>query len=227
WSKFMDIGGAGNNNGGGGGSTVEDIYNVQSDFTLSNIDVPHRVTASFSYELPLAKKRALLGGWQMSGSASWQSGTPVTVTANGFGLSFAVRRPDRVDGVSAFIPRNEMQANIRADRFAFNPDAYAQPADFTLGNAARNQNDTRRDSYKSFNISLLKSFRFFENRHRMQLRSEFLNAFNSVSFGTPGRDVNDRDIVQNGVIVRRGNFGRVRTQGNSPRIIQLVLRYTF
>ncbi len=227
WSKFMDIGGAGNNNGGGGGSTVEDIYNISSDFTLSNIDVPHRFTASFSYELPFAKRKPLLGGWQISGTGTWQSGTPVTVTANGFGLSFATRRPDRVYGVDAFIPRSTMQDNIRADGFAFNPDAYAQPPDLTLGNSARNQNDTRRDSYKSLNLSLLKNFKLLDGRHKMQLRGEFLNAPNLVVFGTPGRDVNDRDIVQNGTTVRRGNFARVRTQGNQPRIVQLVLRYTF
>ena len=76
-------------------------------------------------------------------------------------------------------------------------------------------------------MSLLKNFKLVDGKHRMQLRAEFLNAPNSVSFGTPGRDVTDRDLVQNGVLVRRGNFARVRTQGNQPRIVQLVWRYTF
>jgi len=238
FSKLIDLGGSGNSQGGYGGGTVDDIYNIAGDYTVSNLDVPHRLTASFSYELPFGRGKRfgrqvgaltnkLLGGLQFSGSAIWQSGTPVTVTAPGFGLSYAVRRPDRVAGVSASIAGDQMRDNIRRGGFAFDPNAYAQPADFTLGNAARNSSDTRRDTYKNLNLSLLKNFTFADGRHKVQLRGEFLNAFNMVVFGTPGTDVSNRDVVQNGVVMRRGTFARVTTQGNTPRIIQLVLRYSF
>jgi len=120
-----------------------------------------------------------------------------------------------------------MHENIRNGGFAFNPNAYAQPADFTLGNAARTYGDTRRDTYTSVNLGLLKNFSFKDGRHKFQLRGEFLNAFNMVAFGTPGTDVSNRDVVQSGVVVRRGTFARVTTQGNQPRIVQLVLRYSF
>ncbi len=236
FSKTMDIGGSGNNSGGG--TSVEDIYNVASDYTLSNIDVPHRITTSFSYELPFGKGKRfgshmngalnkILGNFQTSGSMTFQSGTPVGVTAPGIGLSYAARRADRAYDVDARIDGDQMRANIRNGDFAFNPDAYIQPGDFQLGNAARNINDTRRDSYKSFNISVLKSMTFRENRHKVQLRGEFLNVLNMVVFGTPGRDVSAKDLVQNGVVIRQGTFARVTTQGNQPRIIQLVLRYSF
>ncbi|MDZ4799599.1 MAG: TonB-dependent receptor [Bryobacteraceae bacterium] len=225
WSKAIDIGGAGNNSGGG--TPLEDIYNPASDYTLSSIDVPHRATTSFSYELPFLKKHNLLGGWQLSGTTTWQAGTPVGVTtSNGIGLGFAVRRPDRT-GVPAEIPVSDMRDNIRGGGFAFNPEAYGNPAEFTLGNGARNSSDTRRDPYRAVNMSVLKNFRWDKGRQRIQLRAEFLNMPNLVVFGTPGRDVNNRDLVQNGVIVRPGTFARVTTQGNQPRTIQLVLRYTF
>jgi hypothetical protein len=238
FSRLKDIGCSGSTNVACGGSRLEDIYNPASDYTISDIDVPHRFTSSFSYELPVGQKKAigqhfgrmanaLAGGYQISGSLMYQSGTPISVTAPGIGLAYGVRRADAVAGVSAEIPGDEMRANIRAGGFAFNPDAYSKPADYTLGNAPRNSSDTRRDPYKNVNLSILKNFSIREGRQRIQLRGEFLNAFNMVVFGTPGRDVSNRDVVQNGIVVQRGTFARVTTQGNQPRIIQLVLRYSF
>ncbi len=237
FSKAMDIGGAGNNNGGGGGSTVENIYDIASDYTISNFDIPHRFTAAFSYEVPFGRGRrfgsglnrftnALLGGFQITGTASRQSGGPVGITAPGFGLSYAVRRANVVDGIDRSYSASEIQENIRNEGFAFNPDAFTNPSEFTLGNSARNYSDLRRDTYKNIDIGVVKNFRFKEDQ-KLQLRAEFVNAFNFVVFGTPGRDVSDKDTIVNGVVTRRGNFGRVTTQGNTPRNIQLVVRYTF
>nr|MBA3692510.1 hypothetical protein [Acidobacteriota bacterium] len=58
-------------------------------------------------------------------------------------------------------------------------------------------------------------FGFSENRRKLQLRAEFLNIFNYVVFGTPGTNIN------------AANFGIVTSQGNRPRLIQLVGRFTF
>jgi hypothetical protein len=93
---------------------------------------------------------------------------------------------------------------------------FAQPADFTLGNAARNYSDVRRDGYRNVDLSVMKNFVWSEGRQKIQFRGEFINAFNIMVFGTPGAAVNDP-----------ANFGIVRTQGNQPRLIQLALRYTF
>jgi hypothetical protein len=239
-SKLIDISYTGRSNGTMAGARVQDAYNFAGDYSLSNVDIPHRLTASFSYEFPFGQGRAfgrkmgavrdkLLGGFQVSGSVLWQSGTPVAVSAPSLGstLSYYMRHADRLAGVSARTPGGQMHENIRNGGFAFNPSAYAQPADFTLGNAARTYGDTRRDTYKNVNLSLLKNFSFGDGRHKLQPRGEFLNAFNMVVFGTPGTDVSNRDVVQNGVFGKRGTFARVTTQGNQPRIIQLVLRHSF
>jgi len=240
FSKLMDIAYIGRAVGSVGSVRVEDVYNPAADYALSELDVPHRFTASFSYELPLGRGRRfgrqmgalaneLLGGFQVSGSAMYQTGTPITIIGPAIGLAYqnAGMRANRVAGVSARISGDQMRENIRNGGFAFNPDAYSTPADFTLGNAARTSSDTRRDTYKNVNLSLLKNLTFAEGRHKVQLRGEFLNAFNMVVFGTPGRNITSRDVVQNGVVVTRGTFARVTTQGNQPRIIQLVLRYSF
>lgn len=223
WGKLMDIGRNGNNNSVGG-ATIEDAYDLQGEYALSNFDVPHRLQASFSYELPFGKRKkfgsdwnsftnGLLGGWQVSGTVTRQSGTPVSLSANGIGLGFATRRPDRISGDASF---DDAASRARAGDTWFNTALFKQPADFTLGNGARNFSDLRRDGYRNADLSLLKNFYFFEARHKIQLRAEFINAFNLVVFGTPGSNVSDQ-----------ANFGRITTQGNTPRNIQLVLRYTF
>lgn len=86
----------------------------------------------------------------------------------------------------------------------------------TLGNAARNCSDVRRDGYRDISLSALKNFFWGEERQKIQPRGEFINAFNLVFFGSLGANVSDP-----------ANFGRVTGRGNQARLIQLVLRYTF
>ena len=102
----------------------------------------------------------------------------------------------------------------------FNQEAFSNPdvANFRFGNAARTYNDIRRDNYKNVDLSIIKNIKFDEVR-KIQLRAEFLNAFNTVVFGAP--------VVTFG----NANFGNYANQdvalGNRPRVIQLVGRFTF
>ncbi|MFN0124852.1 MAG: carboxypeptidase regulatory-like domain-containing protein [Blastocatellia bacterium] len=223
WGKLIDIGRNGNNNSGAA-TSIEDIYDLEGEYAVSNFDVPHRLVASFSYEFPFGKRKrygqswggvtnTLLGGWQVSGTMTRQSGTPISLTANGIGLSYATRRTNKAAGDARFDNAND---RARAGNTWFNTTLFTQPDDFTLGTGARNFTDVRRDGYRDISASLLKNFYFGEGRHKIQFRTEFINALNLVVFGTPGTNVSDPV-----------NFGRITTQGNSPRLIQAVLRYTF
>src|SRR5262245_18846365 len=223
WGKLIDIGRNGNNNSGTT-TSVEDAFDLAGEYSISSLDIPHRFVASFSYELPFGKGKrfgqnwngflnGLAGGWQVSGAATRQSGSTLSISAAGIGLSFATRRPDRLAGDGSF---DDARDRARAGQTWFNTAVFAQPADFTLGNAARNYSDVRRDGYRNVDLSVLKNFVWSEGRQKVQFRGEFINAFNIVVFGTPGAAVNDP-----------ANFGIVRTQGNQPRLIQLALRYTF
>ncbi|MGH9841909.1 MAG: TonB-dependent receptor domain-containing protein [Blastocatellia bacterium] len=223
WGKLIDIGRNGNNNSSTA-TSVEDAFDLAGEYSISSLDVPHRFVASFSYELPFGRRKrfgkdwnglvnALAGGWQVSGTATCQSGTPLSISGAGIGLGYATRRANRLPGDGSF---DDARDRARAGLTWFNTAVFAQPDDFTLGNAARNYSDVRRDGYRNVDLSLLKNFLWNEGRQKIQFRGEFINAFNIVVFGTPNTSVNDP-----------ANFGIVRTQGNQPRLIQLVLRYTF
>jgi hypothetical protein len=161
--------------------------------------------------------RGTLGGWQSAGTYIWQRGTPITVTTSNSlsSVGFAVLQPNRVAGSVAGYDVSAAEQNARAGKPWFNTAAYTVPPTFTIGNAARNYSDLRRDNYRNVNLSLSRNFALNE-RWRAQLRGEFINAFNQVVFGTPGRDV-----------TTPSTFGIITTQGNTPRTVQLVLRITF
>jgi hypothetical protein len=235
WSKLLDTGGVGNGASFTDPTNAEDVFNFDEEYSYSTLDVPHRVTASATYELPFGKGKmfgknwsgvtnALFGGWQISGTGVYQTGAPLTITnatafAGGGNVLTAVgnsqRRPNIVGGVDAHY--DNIGELVRNGQSIFNPAAFSAPSDalFEFGNAARTYNDIRRDNYKNVDLSIIKNVNFNEGRQKIQIRGEFLNAFNWVVFGTPGTQVGST------------TFGIITTQGNRPRIIQLVGRFTF
>jgi outer membrane receptor protein involved in Fe transport len=236
WSKLLDTGGVGNGARFTDPTNAEDVSNYEDEYSYSTLDVPHRFTLSGTYELPIGRGKligknwskltdAFLGGFQISGSGVYQTGAPLTITyAVGFptaglaGVGNLQIRPNRVSGVDPMA--GNFGELVRQGLPVFNPQAFSAPdvANFRFGNAARTYNDIRRDNYKNVDLSIIKNIKFDEVR-KVQLRAEFLNAFNTVVFGAP--------VVTFG----NANFGNYANQdvalGNRPRVIQLVGRFTF
>jgi hypothetical protein len=234
WSKLLDTGGGGNGVRFVDPTNAEDASNLDEEYSYSTLDVPHRVTASFTYELPFGKGKyfggnwsgltnAFLGGWQVSGTSVYQKGAPITITYQGFQLTGGIaaignlqRRPNRVNGVDPLA--GNYGERVRAGLSVFDSAAFRGPseANFEFG-GARTYNDIRRDNYKNIDLSIIKNVSFSEGRQKIQLRAEFLNAFNLVVFGAP----------LTAQFASSQNFGVVNAQGNRPRQIQLVGRFTF
>ena len=66
----------------------------------------------------------------------------------------------------------------------------------------------------NFDLSAFKTF-FFTERHQLEFRAEFFNAFNNPHFNNP---VTNR---------ASGDFGRITGTIITPREIQLGLKYRF
>jgi hypothetical protein len=118
WSKEIDSTDTGIEDGQGfnAGGNVRN-YNLNdpdANRRLGLSDVPHRLVATFLYELPFGEGkplassnqalRAIVGGWQIGGTVIWQSGFPIGVSGASTGAALA--RPDRVDGVDLVLPDN-------------------------------------------------------------------------------------------------------------------------
>lgn len=193
---------------------------------ISLFDRPHRVTFSGVYELPFGRKRqffsdihpavdAIFGGWQFNAVYEWQSGEPL-VLPNGVYLGDITQLENRIG------QRNEQGLRYGVDVPAFDTTGF-----ISLGNnyTVSSQNSLRTIPYtldkfrnqpfQKFDVGLTKNFRFNE-RMRLQVRVEAINAFNSVYLGNG---------LQLGITNQA--FGRVSAQRNLPRDIQLGARFTF
>ena len=100
--------------------------------------------------------------------------------------------------------------NPTIDRW-FDTSAFRPAEPFTYGTVGRFLPDVRTDGLANFDLSALKNFRYREH-YRAQFRAEFINAFNSAQFGYP-----------NGGVAGL-TFGRVTSQYNFPRQVQLALK---
>jgi len=138
---------------------------------------------------PLVK--SLLGGWQLSGITTFQSGTPFSVVnggdANGTGPADNAgvgdglgigSYPDVIGGAHGTRPH--VAPGLNEGPLLLNPGAFAAPSGLTFGNAGRNY--LNNPSRTNFNMSLLKHFTPFGAGRDVEFRAEVFNVFNHTQF---------------------------------------------
>lgn len=207
WAKLIDT-----------GDSHQNTFDVAASRALSGQDIAHRFVVSVLYDLPVGKGKmlntgdsrlanAVLGGWQVNGILTYQSGTPLELSANNTSGLYAARTQPNSTGVSG---KKTGPVQNRLDTY-FNTSVYTQPAAFTFGNLGRFLPDVRSDMVRNWDMSLFKQF-LFRERMTVQFRTEFFNALNTVRFGNPNTSVTS------------GAFGSVTSQANAPRQIQFGLK---
>lgn len=220
WSKLLDdfssvAGFLGQQNPG-----YTDNNNRRLDRSLSALDVAHHLVANYQYELPFGKGRrylthgfagAVLGGWDLNGITTIQSGLPISIssavnTTNSLGGG---QRPNST-GIST---RSSGSVTERIDGY-FNPAAFADAPLFTFGNIGRTLSDNRGPFFVNWDISVLRQIPVRENMH-VELRGELFNAFNNVNFKNPS-----------GTTYGLPAFGSI-TGTFQPRIIQVAAKFVF
>jgi hypothetical protein len=203
WSKSIDN--ASDFASGDSSEHVLDSRNLRAQRAVSSFDIPHRFTAAFNYLLPapaMSSLRPLLGGWQVNGVITVQSGQPFTPYTSQFD-PYTNQSFNRLNVVG------DPNGNIPSGR-AYNPAAFAQPAVGTFGVSGRNI--VRGSGYNSANLSLFRNFALRE-AVRLQLRFEASNAFNQVNFQGP---ITDQSTAP-GLFVAAA----------PPRIVQLGAKISF
>lgn len=226
WGKSIDNGSGVRTTDGDVLTPMDPKFGLWRDRGLSAFDFRHRFTASFLYELPFGKGRAvgidnpvgnfLLGGWQLGGIFTFQSGFPLTVFCgpgniqNGAGGWCA---PDVIAGTDPNAgpktPGQWFNTSAYADRIGQNPSAIT---DFRYGTSGRNT--VIGPGIVSIDASINKNFRFAE-KHTVEFRGEFFNAPNHPIFGQPGSTL------------RTANYGVIGGTRLDNRQIQLALKYSF
>ena len=185
-----------------------DGFDTLSRFTLGlNYHLPLGHGKRFRFRRPWAN--TALGNWQVNFLITAQTGLPFTPLLAAPVSNAGPSRPDRRgSGVSA----NRSLTSFFDTSFNAPGAAWAAPPPFTFGNAGRNI--LRGPGRTNIDFSLFKEFPFQE-RYRLQLRSEFFNLFNHPQFDLPNASIGSP------------NAGRIFRTVGTPRDIQFSLRLAF
>ncbi|MBL8223526.1 MAG: hypothetical protein JNL62_30115, partial [Bryobacterales bacterium] len=107
---------------------TQTYYNRRVERSLSPGDVSQRLVVSYVWEVPFLKGNPILGGWQLSGSSTMNTGAPLAIRG---AQNFAADRPNST-GQSAKLTGDQRSA----DRW-FDTSAFTLPPLYTFGNVGR------------------------------------------------------------------------------------------
>jgi hypothetical protein len=202
---------------------VQDFYNKQNEWSLTSSNNPHRISFSFAYELPFGSKKTLLtysdwrrylvDGWSISGITSLQSGEPLALRPqfNNTGGVVDALRVNLVPGVDPAV------ANRGPDLW-FNPAAFEQPADFTLGNGPRTHPQLLSPGGQNHDLSVTKRFAVTTERV-VELTATGFNFTNTGNWADP-------DVMIGPASAPNVNAGKI-IGSVGGRVIQVGMRLSF
>ena len=220
WSKTITDS---NSQLGGFFSTgARDTYNRSLEKALATYDVPSRLVVAFNYELPIGPGKPLLnrgvtgkivGGWQVNGIMTYQSGVPIEISANNtLPLFNGGNTPNSVLGQPV---TNSASGFDPAKNVFLNAGAFTVPGVNQFGTSAQVLPNARSFPVYNEDFGLQKKFFIREPRLYFELRFEMFNAFNRTVFSGPATNLNS------------ANFGQVSSQGNIPRNGQVAAKFYF
>ncbi len=229
-------------------------FDSRANRGVSDFDLTHRFVLSYLWDLPRpafaagsTAGRLLLSDWQLAGIISAMSGAPFDIVDSAagsfyFGSNSGLSRPSWAPGAT----RRTAITNVPPGYF-FNPFAFVRPVLQTgqvipssngtavagaqgtdIGNVGRNV--LRGPQQTNVDFSIIRRFQFGESRN-IEFRAEFFNLFNHVNFANPISNLNavsSSGIDPNtGQIINPGDFGRIISTSNNPRLVQFALKFNF
>ena len=191
WSSFIDTASEVFNPSGAEVALAQNSFDLEADRGRSTFDRPHRITGNFVYQLPFYTSQQgfagrLLGGWQVNGFFTIQSGAPFTVL-NGSDPAGAL---NGIDGLVGSAIRANLNTNLDVSSMSivellaaggsnlFSAVTAAQ----RFGNTGRNI--LRADDIENLDFGIIKNTQVNE-RVRFQIRVDMFNALNRRNFGVP------------------------------------------
>jgi trimeric autotransporter adhesin len=215
------------------GSAPQNNYDLEAEYSLGLLDVPHKLTFAPIVELPWGQGRRYLnepgiadyivGGWTFSAIVTFESGYPIGIgqTANNAFGSTSIggniqQRPNRAGGdpVNPGNITDRLDADLEDNQY-LNSGAWTQTPAFTFGNSPRTDGDWRSPFRTNWDLVFNKSFRT-GGTSRADVRFEILNAFNQPKYAGFASST-----------LGNAQFGRVTTQAGFMRIWQVSFRFAF
>lgn len=182
---------------------------------LSSVDFPHHIALSFIYELPLGRGRpflsqgrpvtnAVLGGWQVSGIWSMQSGYTM-------GFGDAIYYGGNIADV--VLPADQRTWSRWFDTSNFEKSVSKQLS-YHYQVLSSRFGSIRGSRLNTWDLSALKNTRINE-KMSFQFRTEFINALNQVWLDNPTTTPSST------------SFGQITSERSVPRRIQMSMKLIF
>jgi hypothetical protein len=193
-------------------------YDLRANYASSGFDQRHLLNISYVYDFPFFKSggmtHKLLGGWELSGIITWQTGTPFNVYPDRFGDNAGVANGIGTGSYADVVgnPHGVSQAgNTGLGPLLFNPAAFAYPRGLTFGNQGRDF--LNGPSFSNFDMALFKKFQVTETSH-FEFRAEAFNVFNQTEF------------VGVNSVINQANFLNP-SYAQPARVLELALKFIF
>ncbi len=210
------------------GALLQDAFNPNAFRGPSDFDSRHTITADFVVELPFGKGKALfntggwvnqfVGGWLVSGLATFRTGTPLTVSdAGDYNVNYDVSAYG-ILAPGAKLPTNGLTFDSNGIPSIFsNPSAVNSFVGAGPG-VVGTRGILRGPHFFDTDLAVSKSFALPWEGQRITFRAEAFNAFNNVEFGLPNLS-----------LATPTTFGEITgyAYGAAPRVMQMALRYQF
>lgn len=216
WSRTTDVGGSGDPQFE---SSVSDPLDLHHDYGLSSLNYPLISVTNFIYEAPKFEGHNVLvkntlGGWEVSGLFTAQSGSPFTINGGqGNNNSGFLVGQDRADVVPGQNPGIRQGSKSNWINHYINANAFVPNAAGTPGNSEKFEYHV--PPIRTMDLALIKNWAY-EQRYKLQFRVEMFNALNHPSFGQPDSNAGD------------SNFGQITSTGVIPaRVMQGGLKLSF
>ena len=201
----------------------QDFFNWRNDWALTSYNTPQYLQLSYIYELPfgsgeplfhfLGWGRPLVSGWSVSGTAYWNDGTPLALHPefNNTGGVLSTLNVNVVPGVDPHVAHP-------GPSLWYNPAAFDQPADFTLGNGPRTEPDLLGPGYNSMDLSVNKRMPMGGDR-ALEFSATAINMLNHANWNYPDPNIGPASApnVDAGKII--GSHG--------GRVVQIGLKFSF
>ncbi len=211
-------------------------YDTTIEYGRAQLDRRHITTINYIYELPWYDRQQgfagkILGGWQVSGIVTYQTGLPFTPTFAGFdpaGLGFL--NPNSPAGGRPFVFGNPNQGGNQTFEEWFNysalqfPGNGTAPTTFPAVVATAGRGIIEGPPTFRVDFTLTKNIRFTEDI-RLQLKAEAFNLLNHTNFNTLSLAASTPHAISPTTGVHSG-FGTVLTT-RDPRTMQLGVKLLF
>jgi hypothetical protein len=221
---------------GGSGMDLANVSNPylgwKFDVGPSMLDRTHVFFTDFVYSIPFLRNsqsrflKTAVGGWELSGIITAQTGTPLNVSYNGTSVCNVVSncsiRPDLVGSISYPKSATTLNGGVSNPTIQwFSPSSFGAPAIGAFGNLGYNA--LRGPGRDNWNLSLFKEFVISEDRGtRFEFRAESFNTWNHTEFGGAGTNAGVDTTFSPGSTT----FGKVKSAWD-PRVFQLGAKLIF